>query len=337
MKKSDFILLINPKPGIDWKYRRDDPIVGPPIGLLSIGSALQSSGFKVKLIDAAVEPNHLSMIRKEILDNPLFVGLSVMTPQVSSALEIADLIKGESPKIPVVWGGIHPSLYPEQTLKDRSVDIIVRGIGEETVVELSRKLNSSAGLDQIKGIGFKQNSELLFTPSRAFPVNMDTFPELDYELLRLEKYINRIYEEWSTRSVRTLMVYGSIGCPYKCRFCINSVVHNSRYVHKSAERILGEIELLINKYAVTHVNFRDEDFFVSKERLGKLLDGIKSRHLRFTWDANARANYFNSGYLSEEMLKRLQDCGCVRLGVGAESGSDRVLQMIRKEITVKQK
>ncbi len=156
MKKGNFVLLINPKPGLDWKYKRDDPIVGPPIGLLSVGSALKSSGLRVKLIDAAVEPDHLSMIRKEILDNPLFVGLSVMTSQVFSALEIADLIKRESPGIPVVWGGIHPSLYPEQTLNDSSVDIIVRGIGEETVVELSGRLDSAESLNQICGIGYKK-------------------------------------------------------------------------------------------------------------------------------------------------------------------------------------
>ncbi len=165
---------------------------------------------------------------------------------------------------------------------------------------------------------------------------MDTFPELDYGLLRLEKYINRIYEEWSTSPVRTLMIYGSIGCPYRCRFCINSVIHNSRYAHKSADRLLDEIESLINRYGITHVNFRDEDFFVSKEKLEKLLKGIGARGLRFTWDANARASYFNPGYLSREMLKRLKKSGCVRLDIGAESGSNRVLKMINKDITINQ-
>jgi len=309
-------------------------VVGPPIGLLSIGSTLKREGFEVTIIDAAVESGYRNLVEKEISRKPLFVGLSVMTPQVPAALEISDLIKSKSADIPLVWGGIHPTLYPEQTLKDRSADIIVRGIGEEAVVELSEKLIKGDDPDRVNGVAYKKNEEIFLAPEREFPLNMDSFPELDYGLIPIDRYIHRRYPEWNSSQVRTLMVYGSIGCPYKCRFCINSIIHSSRYVYKSAERILNEIELLIKKYDLSHINFRDEDFFVSKERLRQLLNGIKARRLHFTWEANTRASYFNPNYLSAGILERMQECGCVRLGIGAESGSDRVLEMIKKDITI---
>ncbi len=334
--KNKKILLVNPKPGIDWKYQENDPIVGPPVGLLSVGSALRQAGYTVKIIDAAVEREHKSLIEEEIRQKPLFVGLSVMTPQVPCAIAIADSIKQKEPDLPIVWGGIHSTLYPEQTLRDRSIDIVVCGLGEETVVELSQALNNKRDIAEVEGIGFKQNDRFCFTQERKFPLDMDVFPCLDYGLLDVEKYINRKFEEWNSKWVRTLMIYGSIGCPYRCRFCINSIIHKSRYVYKSAEKMLDEITTLIEKYNISHLNFRDEDFFVNKERVYKLLDGIKSRNLKFTWEANGRASYFNDVYISKEILKRLEECGCMRIGIGAESGVDRVLEMIKKDITTKQ-
>lgn len=330
------ILLINPQPGIDWKYQKDDPVVGPPLSLLVVGSALRQSGYTVKIIDAAVEPLLNDLIKEEIRYKPLFVGLSVMTSQVAAALMVADLVKQEEPTLPIIWGGVHPTLYPEQTLRDGNVDIIVRGLGEKTAVELSEALNKEKSLDKVEGVGFKMDGRLYFTQEREFPADMEKFPNLDYGLLEVEKYINRKFEEWTDNWVRTLMVYGGIGCPYRCRFCINSVVYSSRYIYKPAEKLLNEIEYLMKQYRVSHINFRDEDFFVNQERVHKLLDGIKSRNLNFTWEANCRVNYFNDKYISRQMLKRLEESGCVRIGLGAESGVNRVLGILGKDITIEE-
>ncbi len=328
------ILLINPKPGIDWVYQKDNPIVGPPLGLLLVGSSLKSLGYDVKIIDGAVEKNYDALIKEELANRPLFVGLSVMTPQVHSAIFISDFIKNRDKTIPIAWGGIHPTLYPEQTLQDDSVDIIIRGPGEYSVVEIAKFLNNHSHYSLVKGIGFKENGKLYFTEEREFIADMDLLPFLDYDLLDVEKYINRKFAEWSRRQVRTLMVYSGRGCPYRCRFCVNSVLHNSRYIFKSAEKLLNEIECLIKKYQITHIDFRDENFFANKKRILELVGGIKKRNLKFTWEANSRANYFNDSYINDDILKKIEESGCVRIGIGAESGVDRVLEMIEKGIAV---
>jgi len=335
LKNNKKILLINPKPGIDWRYRKDDPVVGPPLGLLLIGSSLKNAGYDVKIVDGAAEVDYLATINNELNQSPLWVGVSVMTPQIQSAILISDLIKKVDETIPIVWGGVHPTLYPRQTLSDNSVDILVVGQGEHSAVEISNSIANAGLLSFVKGIGFKSDRELIFTQEREFNQDLDSLPPLDYDLLNVERYINRSFAEWGKDKVRTLMVFSGAGCPYKCKFCINSIIYNSHYAFKSAEKILNEIEYLIKRHGVTHIDFRDENFFANKKRIEELVEGIAERGLKFTWEANCRANYFNNTYITDALLGQIEASGCVRIGIGAESGADRVLQMIEKGISTK--
>ncbi|MBL7197587.1 MAG: radical SAM protein [Candidatus Omnitrophica bacterium] len=332
--QSKKILLINPKPGIDWQYCKDDPVVGPPLGLLLVGSSLKYAGYDVRMIDGAIEKEYLATINNELTQKPLWVGLSVMTPQVQSAVLISDLIKKRDKAIPIVWGGVHPTLYSKQTLSDDCVDILVVGQGERAAIEISTSMINKNLLYSVKGIGFKKDRKAYFTENRGFETDLDSLPVLDYDLLKVEKYINRLFTEWNKNKVRTLMVYTGVGCPYKCRFCINSIIYHSHYAFKSAEKILNEIEYLIKKHDVTHIDFRDENFFTNKQRIMDLIEGIEKRKLKFTWEANCRANYFDNTYITDALLQRIEASGCVRIGIGAESGVDRMLQVIRKDITV---
>ncbi|MFC1674314.1 radical SAM protein [Candidatus Omnitrophota bacterium] len=332
-KETKNILLINPVPSLWWKYHKDDPNVGPPLGVLSVGSMLRQEGFSVKIIDAAVEKKYSQSIKNELKKELLFVGISTMTPQVPSALYISRLIKEYNSALPIVWGGVHPTLFPEQTLKDATVDIVIRGLGEYAVLEIADALNNGRPFSSIRGIGYKSGGSHFFTEERGFIKDMNTLPSLDYELIDVENYINRNYVEFGGKRVRTLMIYGGIGCPYKCRFCISSIVHHSRYAFKSAQKLIREIEIVINRYNVNHINFRDENFFASRSRIEELLKEKEERNLKFSWEANVRASYFNESYISEDFLKRLEASGCVLFGIGAESGDDRVLKRIKKDIT----
>lgn len=329
------ILLINPVPGRHWKYIKNNPNLGCPINILSIGSFLKLKGYEVNIVDAAMEKGFLDRTLQIIRNRePLFVGLTVMSTQIPSAIEISENIKKFIPNLNIVWGGIHPTLYPKQTLSDRSLDIIVRGLGEQPALEIAEALLKGKSLSTIKNIGYKSNNQLCLNHILFNPIHLEDLPFLNYDLIDVEKYVERDYSELGGRKTRTLMVYAGIGCPYKCSFCINSSMYQRKYMFKSATRLLDEVELLINKYQIEHINFRDENFFTNKNRIVELLDQIEKRGLKFTWNANARADYFNDTYFSESILKRLRSSGCILLGIGAESGDEKVLNLIDKEITL---
>ena len=134
-----------------------------------------------------------------------------------------------------------------------------------------------------------------------------------------------------------------MGCPYRCTFCVNTTVYrdgqyytNSPYRGKSAERILDEIQITQDKYGVEFVQFVDDNVLLDRKRLFRFMDGIEQRKLAFTWFVGARANYFNDKYLSPDVIKRMAKLGCVMIGIGAESGSQRMLDYLKKDITLEQ-
>ena len=140
-----------------------------------------------------------------------------------------------------------------------------------------------------------------------------------------------------------LSIHSGMGCPYTCTFCINTTVYRegkyytkSPYRGKSAARLLDEIEVLIEKYKADFIDFVDENFFVDKNRFFKFLDGIEERKFKFSWFVSVRANYFNPNYLTNDVIARASTLGCVMMGIGAESGSQRILDSLKKGITVEQ-
>lgn len=333
---SEKILLINPP----YKKKYDPEARGEtlsPLGILSIGSLLKKEGVDIRLIDATYE-DYEKIIHNEVKNSPInFIGLSVMTSQIPQAIEIAKFIRELDPGIKIVWGGIHPTLFPEQTCDHPLVDIVVVKEGEYTCLDLARALSDGRDLATIPGIVFKNNGEIIKNPERDL-LDIETLPFNDFELLDIEKYIYRDFTErggleWEEGPIRrSLPLAASVGCPHRCRFCIN-VILKKKYRMRSALSMVNEIERLIEKYNMNDVYFQDEDFFISKKRFFGFLDLIEKRDLKFTWYANVRANYFGDHYLSLEALKRMRKCGGVNISIGAESGSERVLKKLCKGIT----
>jgi radical SAM superfamily enzyme YgiQ (UPF0313 family) len=126
------------------------------------------------------------------------------------------------------------------------------------------------------------------------------------------------------------------GCPFRCTFCINGLedFYDREYRGMTADRILDEIEILMERYDARHFKFVDELFFVNRKRLHSFLDGVEERQLKFTWTANIRADYFTRSYVDKKMLQRIKNSGCVFLTMGAESGSQRMLDFIKKDMKI---
>ena len=344
------IILISPPPlTIDWTPKK--VLSGSPgirMGLLSIGSVLYQQGYRVKILDGILSKKDLAFELNQI--NPqetLFVGISSMTAQLPSAVKAATIIREKYPSLPIVWGGVHATLFPEETCSDSLVDVVVIGEGEYACLELTEALLGQKEINSIKGIVYK-NSEgkTVFTGNRNHH-DLDTLPFPNYELFHLDDYVYRAIIDRenikSRKPGRMLSIHSGMGCPYTCTFCINTTVYRegkyytkSPYRGKSANRLLDEIEVLIEKYKVDFIDFVDENFFVDKNRFFKFLDGIEERKFKFSWFVSVRANYFNSNYLTNDVIARVSKLGCVMMGIGAESGSQRILDFLKKGITVEQ-
>jgi radical SAM superfamily enzyme YgiQ (UPF0313 family) len=270
---------------------------------------------------------------KQELDNCIAVGLTVMTEQVAHAIEVSRYIRKLNPSIPIIWGGVHPTLYTEQTVRADYVDFAVVGEGEITAYELLQTIENGQNYTDVKGIAFQDsNKEVIMTGGREF-IDVNELPSLDWGLLEGIKPGISV-KEASELTGRGLFTQTSRGCPHQCTFCIDPVL-KIRYRYREAELVLKDIEELL-ELGIDRIYFIDDNFFTNKNRLLKILDGVEERGLKFKWFGNVRADYFTPNYLTLEVLSRVKRCGCERVSIGAESGSQKILDKLKKNITPEQ-
>jgi radical SAM superfamily enzyme YgiQ (UPF0313 family) len=329
MKKIYKILLINAYSG---GYRTLPPF-SFSLGLLSIATLLKKYGYEVKIYNSY---EFLENYKEILNEDLLYIGISVMTPQIPMALKITRLIKNLKPNINIVWGGVQPTLFPEQTINNRLIDVVVIGEGEYTCLELAKCLSNHSNILQVNGICYKFNGNIFKTEGRPIS-DINKEPFLNYDIIDVSKTIYHDFSSWGgPKNVRTLGIITGRGCPYQCTFCINSAILERKYRFKNASNILNELEFLINKYEIECVRFQDEEFFISKKRVFEFLDGIEKRNIKIYWTADVRANHFIENYITTELADRLKSSGCFYWTIGVESASERVLKKIKKNITLKQ-
>jgi len=310
------ILLVFP-----GKYRAPDPQV--PLSLLHLATPLQREGYRVRILDMRLED-----YRNKAIGNPVFVGISCMSgQQIHYGLEFARKVRAENPSCPIVWGGVHPTLLPEQTAASKSVDIVVRGEGELVVSDLANKLAAGETLDDVKGLTFKREGSIKNTADAGL-INLDDIPvELPYDLLELEKY--------PTLQSGRFHIQTSRGCPHRCGFCYNSDFNKRKWRGKSAERTLKEIEYILHKFPqVKIIDPVDDNFFVDEQRVKDICQGIISNKIKIKWRANCRFDYLST--YNRDFVNLLEKAGCMELDFGGESGSERLQEFVCKDVTAKQ-
>jgi radical SAM superfamily enzyme YgiQ (UPF0313 family) len=303
------------------KFKAPDPQV--PLALLHIAASLQQEDFNVRILDMRLED-----YRHFKIGRPVFVGISCMTGlQIKYALEFARYVRTQNPACPIVWGGVHPTLLPEQTASNSYVDIVVRGEGELIIRDLANALALNQPLDEVLGVTYRSNGLIKSNPDGKV-IDLDAIPvDLPYDLLEIEKYP-------SIKSGR-FHVQTSRGCPHRCGFCYNSLFNKNRWRAKSAGRVLDEIEYILNKFPhVKIIDPIDDNFFVDQERVKEICHGILDRKLDVQWRANCRFDYLST--YDKDFLGLLEQAGCVELDFGGESGSEHLQELICKDVTANQ-
>jgi len=300
------------------KFKSPDPQV--PLALLYLAASLEQEGFNVRILDMRLQD-----YRHYSISDPIFVGISCMSGlQIKYALEFAKHVRAGNENVPLVWGGVHPTLLPEQTACNDLVDVVVRGEAELIIKDLANALAENQPLDSVSGVTYKVNGTIKSNPDGK-AINLDEIPiDLPYDLLPMNKYP-------SFRAGR-FHIQTSRGCPHRCGFCYNSIFNHNRWRGKSATRVLDEIQYITNRYPhIQIIDPIDDNVFVDEYRVEQICQGLIDRRLGVKWRANCRFDYLAN--YDKDFLELIERSGCVELDFGGESGSDRIQQLICKDVT----
>jgi anaerobic magnesium-protoporphyrin IX monomethyl ester cyclase len=317
------IVLIYPNAGQDVLGIN----VGLPLSLLYVGTALKRAGFNIRILDERTIPNPADSIRTALAANPLFVGISSMTGyQIGHGLALARRVRDLNPAVPIVWGGVHPTIHPESTVQHKLVDIVVIGEGEETAVELAQTLENKGDLSSVGGIVYKEAGRMVHTSGRL-KLDLNAIPSPDYSLVDLKDY----FTIGHISRARQLQLVTSRGCPFHCGYCYLQRPELRGYRTLSAKRVYAEIEILRDAHGIKSVFFYDDYFFGNRQRVLEFVELVEQKPLGVDFEVSCRIDFLARE--SDEFLVRLRNAGFTELLIGVESGSDRILKLIHKGIT----
>ena len=298
-----------------------------PLALLAIGSAIDAEKYEVIIIDARVEENAIDLIKQNI-DDAICFGVTVITgAPIKDALNISKKVKELSPDLTVIWGGWHTSLFPTQPIQDNYfIDITVQGQGEETFKELVEKLAEGKPIDNVKGISYRKDETVIQNPPRPL-IPMERIGRVNYDLINVAKYFEK-------KGKRQFDYISSTGCYFRCAFCADPFVFERRYTAIPAAKMGDDLENYYHKYKFTDVNFQDETFFTYHGRIEEFAKELISRNIKISWAATMRAD--QGERMSDDIWKLCKYSGLRRLLIGVESGSQEMMDWMKKDIKLSQ-
>lgn len=292
-----------------------------PLGILAVATPLKRAGFEVILVDSTIEPDFKRRVLSEVRD-ALCLGISLVTgPMIRETVEISRSIKEWDPDFPIVLGGWHPSLLPKQTLEAPYVDYIVRGQGEDALLDLVRHIQAGAAPDLIPGIGFKRNGRLVMTAERPLRPLVEMPPKA-YELADFDAYERKCGRRWA-------MYTSSLACPFNCAYCTNSGVYGRKWNALPPEQFVEETVDLSRRYSLEMLWIVDDNFLVDLDRARGIAEGLVRENSHYQWSIQATTNL--TSRLTLQDLKLLRRAGLHQICQGAESGSRTVLKAMQKD------
>jgi len=319
------IILIYPKTGLDTAGT-----ISIPLSLLLISAKLTDKpDFAISIIDQRIEKKWEAKLKTELMSSKILcVGISTMTgTQIKFALKAADIVRRLKPHVPIIWGGVHPTLSPIETIRDPLVDIVVVGEAENTFPDLVQALLEKRTLDDISGIVYKNDEmDIIRTKERNY-ADLDQLPDIPYHLVDTTKYFYDIIGE------NALPMIFSRGCPHRCTFCYRSNFPPPKWRPLSLEKIRKEIKALIRLGARTIIPL-DDNFFVNKERVIRICEMLEEEKIRLNFHVNCRIDYADK--MGENELILLKRSGFVSWDFGIESGSQKTLDFMKKDINIDQ-
>jgi anaerobic magnesium-protoporphyrin IX monomethyl ester cyclase len=299
-----------------------------PLAVLALAAALEGK-VEYEIVDGNLEGDATGRVLALIAAHKVeLLGVSAMPgPQMVAAMETSREVRRLHPEVPICWGGYFPSIYPDATLNARYVDYVVRGQGEDTLIELLQALRGERTLDSIKGLLYKDVFGLRRDNGERPMKGPDEFPWSPFHRVPVEKYLRP-----SFFGKRTAVHHASIGCPFNCSFCGVHAAYGNKEKFESPERTVAILTHLVETYQADSVQFYDMNFFLREDKARELCDLLIPLNLR--WWCEARVDIMSR--YSDETWASIKRGGCAMIFFGAESGSDWVLEEMQKGITTKQ-
>jgi radical SAM superfamily enzyme YgiQ (UPF0313 family) len=314
------ILLIHPP------YERVPKEI--PLGLAYIASFLQHNGHKVDVLDIDGYGYGKKKVEEIISGSDCdCFGIGGLSSTYRYVKWLASIIKFHHPHKVIIAGNMVATAHPETLLKNSNVDIAVIGEGEVTCKELLDTLGAAGGLDNVKGLAYKKDGKIIFTPPRERIQDLNKLPFPAWENFPVETYLrNPIYREHGLRSLNISTIRG---CPFDCIFC--SRVFGRTVTKRSIDNIISEIRELIKRYRVQYIAIIDDLFISDQKHVYEFCDKLIAENLNIRWGAAGRVNLIN-----EPLLKKMKAAGCDLLSFGFESGSQKILDIMKKHVRVEQ-
>jgi len=305
--------------------------------MLSLGLAYIAAYSRSKtndqreILDTEVEGLNYDQIKDRIKrSNPDICGFNCPTPTMAHVGRLTALIKQTLPACQVILGGIHPTVMPQRTMEETEADFAVIGEGEITFYELVLAIKQGqANFSKIKGLAWRDGQKIIINGPRDFIKNLDELPFPARDLFNLKLYYSAPTKKVSEENATPILT--SRGCPFNCIHCCSRVVWQGHLRFRSAQNVLAEIEECVNKYDLREFNFFDDTFTANRQRVLDICAKIKEKGLTIAWDIRTRVNT-----VDEELLRAIKAAGCQRIHYGVEAGTQKILNVLRKGITVEQ-
>jgi len=295
----------------------------PPLGLLYIATVLRTAGYSVRIIDLNLEGVDLAQVRLLCeIGRPGIVGISALTETYPAALNVAGIAKQINPRVQVVMGGSHPSVLPKDVASNALVDYVVIGEGESTFLELAGYILQNSGrLDGIAGIAYRQSDQVVISPERGFIEDPDSLPFPERRLLPISEYEGK-----------ATILASRGGCPYGCRYCAVNNIWKGKRRYRQPGRVVEEMRSMIRDSISSEIIFVDDIFTLNKPYVRDLCHAMKSHgRLNCEWICTTRADLVDA-----ELLREMQGAGCAGITFGVEAGSQKILDVIDKHLTLAQ-
>ena len=330
------LLLINPPDYTNREWRGTQPL-----GIAYLAAYLRQHGQHADLLDAnwGDRPLPMAEILAYAVDGGYqTVGLSLLTATIPTALELSRQIKAARPGVQIIWGGYHPTFAPYEALRDfPEVDIVVRGEGEVTLLELLQAQRAGRDLAEVTGIGYRDGRRIRLTPARPLIQSLDDIPFPARDLLPPLSSYPGFLDPVANRPRFKASLISSRGCPFHCNFCsiitFYAASPGKSWRGRSVANVVDEMAELAARYDASHYEFQDDNFFVQPKRALEIVTALRARGVDFTFAFLTRADQIVKG---EKYFPAFRAAGLRYVGAGLESGSQGSLERLNKETTVEE-
>jgi len=316
------VLLVNPpwrnKPKSLWSGISG---VLPPLGLGYLASMLLNKGIDVQILDLNAHQQQPEALADFLQDKKFdWIGITATTNLVPAAKKLAQLARQQMPSAKIILGGVHPTILPEEVLSWPEVDFVIRGEGEQSIVDLI----AGKTPESIKGLSWKKDGQLIHNPDREFIPDLDQLPFPAWHLLPIKKYVPAL---GGYRKLPAVSLITSRGCSGSCTYCNN--FFGQRVRKRSAENAVAEMKMLVKDYGIREIYFYDDSFTEFPSKVIELCKKMTAEKLNLSWSCFARVNIVN-----EDLLRAMKQAGCHHISYGIESGSPELLECIDKKVSL---